>query len=219
MHDSYGENTAMTGRVNQAEVAFTEIYDKDLWSLAHIPPEPEKMQHVADLLAGMIRDKNITSVTEFGCGFWSYQKLIDWTGINYNGYDVVPGAVRFNTNGFTTAEMHFHQMTDSTQLAPADLLFSKDVLQHLPVEDVLHFLAMFKSSFSYILLLNDILPEENLNGQIAPGGYRALRLDLPPFNEQYETYSEWDNPAFGVHYRKRACLLRGSRPLSSAAGA
>ncbi len=151
-------------------------------------------------------------MTEFGCGFWNYAKLIDWNGLTYDGYDVALGPVRFNADAHGTRKIRFHQFEDGVQLAPADLLISKDVLQHLPTADVLHYLALFKERFSYMLILNASAPDDNLNGPIELGDYRGLRLDLPPFNETVEVIDEWDNPLFGVPYHNQACLLRGNRP-------
>ena len=150
-------------------------------------------------------------MTEFGCGFWNYAKLVDWSGKIYNGYDVALGPIRFNSDAYGASNIRFHQLVDGVQLAPADLLICKDVLQHLPTDDVLHYLAIFKERFSYILILNAVLPDDNLNGPIDYGDFRALRLDLPPFNETLEVIDEWDNPLFGVPYHEHVCLLRGKR--------
>lgn len=198
---------AAGGRVSAASRAFTRIYEDDAWRLADIAPEPERHQLVADLLTRVIRAHGVTSVTEFGCGFWNYQTRVDWSGLRYTGYDVWPGVLSHNARHFGSDTIEFRLMSDEVDFAPGDLLFSKDVLQHLPLADVRHFLARFKARFGLVLLINDIAPEDNLNGDIPVGGHRALRFDLPPFRERYETVAEWAAPAFGVDYRKRACLF------------
>lgn len=200
----------MTSRLDKARTAFTKIYDTDFWGLADKGPQLHLEQRIADLIQDTLRKYSIASVTEMGCGFWNYAKRVDWSGITYNGYDVTIGPVRFNTDNYTTDKIHFHHFVDGVRLAPADLLICKDVLQHLPTDDVLHYLAMYKDLFSYMLIFNGCAPEENLNGSIDYGGYRPLRLDLPPFNEATEVVDEWDNPAFGA-YREQVCLLRGNR--------
>jgi hypothetical protein len=201
----------MPSRVDKARAAFTKVYDDNLWGLDQQPPQLELMQHIADVIEDNIRKYKIASVTEFGCGFWNYAKLVDWNGLTYNGYDVSLHPVRFNADAYGAANIRFHHLVDGVKLAPADLLICKDVLQHLPTDDVQHYLAMFKDSFSYLLILNASFPDDNLNGQIDYGGYRALRLDLPPFNETVEVIDEWDNPLFGVTYHEQVCLLRGNR--------
>jgi hypothetical protein len=199
----------MTGRIDSARAAFAKIYENNVWKL-HPEPDTSRIERVASLISKTIGRLNTSSVVEFGCGFWNYANLVDWSGMSYDGYDVASGPINWNADAFGASHIRFHHMTEGTELPKADLLFSKDVLQHLPTEDILHYLALFKSRFSYLLIINDIEPDTNLNGQIRHGGYRALRLDLPPFNETYETLDEWDASEFGVGYRKRACLLRGT---------
>jgi len=206
----------MTSRVDKAREAFTKIYEENLWRLDEQPGLDQLMQHIAGTIQDTIRKYNATSVTEFGCGFWNYAKLVDWKGITYNGYDVAFGPIDYNTNAYGSPKIRFHQHLPGVELAPADLLISKDVLQHLPTDDVLHYLSVFKERFSHMLILNASAPEENLNGDIEYGGYRALRLDLPPFNETIEVIDEWDNTLFGVNYHEQVCILRGNRPKPAA---
>jgi hypothetical protein len=206
----------MTSRVDKAREAFTKIYEENLWRHDEQPGLDSLMQHIAGTIQDTIRKYDVASVTEFGCGFWNYAKLVDWKGIAYNGYDVAFGPVDYNNNAYGTRTIRFHQHLPGVDLAPADLLISKDVLQHLPTDDVLHYLSVFKERFTYMLILNASAPEENLNGDIEYGGYRALRLDLPPFNETVEVIDEWDLPLFGVNYHEQVCFLRGNRPKPAA---
>jgi hypothetical protein len=201
----------MTSRLDKARAAFTKVYDENIWHLDKVEPRPDIVQRIATKIEDTIRKYDVRTVTEFGCGFWNYANLIDWRGITYNGYDVAAGPIEFNSKKYGSGNVHFHQLVDGVQLAPADLLISKDVLQHLPNEDVLHYLSVFKESFSYMLILNGAAPVDNLNGPIEHGGYRSIRLDLPPFNETLEVVDEWDYPLFGVPYHEHVCFLRGNR--------
>jgi hypothetical protein len=68
-------------------------------------------------------------------------------------------------------------------LPSADLLICKDVLQHLPNEDILLLLPQLKK-FKHCLLINDVNPmsltSDNPNCSLV--GYRHLDLTKPPFN-------------------------------------
>ena len=203
----------MSERIDAARDAFEQIYVKDLWGLAEQPSAQQYWQIFATLIEQVMRTHKITSVSEFGCGFWSYARLMDWRGISYNGYDVFAGAIDWNEKSHGAANIAFHTMAPDTALAPADLLITKDVLQHLPNADVAYYLKTFRPLFSFMLIVNDIYPDTHTNGDIAHGGHRALRLEQAPFNETCDIVAEWDSPAFGVNYRKRAYLLRGTRPL------
>lgn len=200
------------GRARAAQVAFTKVYEQDLWGLAKLEREPDKEHLAAGLVNDIVRERGIRSIVEFGCGFWSYQTALDLTGVTYVGYDVAPSVINLDRDRYTAANVAFELFEDGSTLKPADLLLSKDVLQHLPLADVHYYLALFSKRYPLILLINDIAPEENLNGDIAYGDHRALRLDLPPFGVRHEMLGEWDAPAFGIPFRKRACLIHGLGP-------
>ena len=201
----------MTSRLDKARAAFAKVYDQDVWQLEQLEPPYDLERHIAAIIQDNIQKHKVRTVTEVGCGFWNYAKLVNWKGLTYNGYDVAYGPIEFNSNAYGARNIHFHHLVDGVQIAPADLLICKDVLQHLPNDDVLHYLAMFKELFSYMIIMNACSPEENLNGPIEHGSYRPLRLDLPPFNEKLEIIDEWDHPLFGVPYHEHVCLLRGHR--------
>ena len=198
----------MEARVDLARAAFEGVYSNDTWNYKSLVPQPQQNEHFSALIEDVMRRFGVTSVTEFGCGFWSYSKLVDWSGKTYNGYDVVPGIIQWNTNAYAAPNVQFHTMAEGVTPLPAGLLVCKDVLQHLPTADVLAYLAMFKTLFPLMLITNDINSEHGTNTDIAHGGHRGLRLDLPPFSEECEILDEWVLPEF-PNYSKRACLLRG----------
>ena len=49
-----------------------------------------------ELLQNLIRDKNIKSIVDFGCGDWQLMNLMDFRGIDYIGFDVVPKLIDQN---------------------------------------------------------------------------------------------------------------------------
>jgi trans-aconitate methyltransferase len=193
----------------KAEAAFTEIYRKDLWGLSRMGAVDDRLASYAQVMQDVIVTQNVRSVVEVGCGVWTYAKLVDWRDIEYDGYDVVPTIVEKNIKTWGGGgNIRFNIMNDLTELPRADLVISKDVLQHLPNDDAMHLLSMFKAAAPLSLVVNDIVPNENTNGAIERGGYRAVRLDQAPFNETCETLHEWESTDFGVFCRKRAVILR-----------
>jgi SAM-dependent methyltransferase len=199
----------VTGPITKAAKAFEDIYLQDLWGLSRMQPIEDRLADYARVISACIRSSGATSVAEFGCGFWTYAALIDWRGLTYDGYDVFAGVVDKNMRDHAAPNIAFHTLTDSTRPAPVDLIICKDVLQHLPNDDARHLLALFKATAKTSLIINDVAPETNTNGPAERGGYRAIRLDLPPFNEECETLHEWESVDFGVACRKRAVILRG----------
>jgi len=135
-------------------------------------------------LQQFLADKKITSVVDAGCGDWEFSQTIDWTGIDYKGYDIVDSVVRKNTERFAKPNIQFFQADIvETELPAADLLISKHVLQHLPTSAVEKFLRQLRK-YRHVLLVNGVdrhtLSADNTD--IPPGGYRPLDLTQPPFN-------------------------------------
>ena len=207
------------GLITEAQTAFTEIYDKDLWGLATgewsaarpgEEPEGERQARLVALIESLIALNRIRSVVEFGCGYWSYAGRIDWSGVEYDGFDVVEDVVASNNREHGRPNIRFHRIVDGVELPQADLLISKDVLQHLPTAHVQYYLAAFDARFKFMLIGNDVVPADNLNGDTRAGGYRALRLELPPFDRPNAVLQSWTSSDFGVHTVKNFCLLLGS---------
>lgn len=207
------------GLISDAQTAFTEIYDKDLWGLAtgewSAPrpgeePEAERQARLVALIESLIALNGVRSVVEFGCGYWSYARQIDWSGLEYDGFDVVEDVVASNRREHGRDNIRFHRIADGVELPKADLLISKDVLQHLPTAHVQYYLAAFSARFRFMLIGNDVAPADNLNGETHAGGYRALRLELPPFDRPNVVLQSWTSADFGVHTVKNFCLVLGS---------
>jgi hypothetical protein len=212
------------GRIDAASAAFTEIYSKDLWHLisdqwANTPPGFEslesRMKRLAHLIQEFIKNNNVQSVVDFGCGFSSYTKMVDWKGVEYDGFDIVKGVIDYNIHTCATDTFRFHHVVDGTRLPSADLLISKDVLQHLPTADVQYYLDIFKRNYKFAIIGNDVFPDDNTNGDTPPGGYRALRLDLPPFNWPCAVVQRWESVEFGVHTVKHFCLMMTSNAATA----
>lgn len=135
-------------------------------------------------LTEFLKNNHITSVVDAGCGDWEFSQSIDWTGIDYKGYDIVESVVEADRKRFEAPNIHFFaaNMID-TELPPADLLISKHVLQHLPSEAVKKFMTQF-GKYRHVLLVDGVDPItlSSSNPDIAAGDYRDLDITAPPFN-------------------------------------
>ncbi|SEF14830.1 hypothetical protein SAMN05444161_9073 [Rhizobiales bacterium GAS191] len=201
---------ANTGRLEEARTAFSEIYEKNLWRLGPgLELEPDSVQRFVRLIQDFMRENEVATVAEFGCGYWVYSKLIDWKGKRYDGYDVVESAIRYDTEQFSEENIHFHLVRDGIELSGADLLICKDVFQHLPSEDIIYYIGKFKKIYKYMIITNDVFPDAHANGGIPSGGYRAIRLDREPFNERCAVLQTWEGVNFGERWTKHTCLLFG----------
>ncbi len=138
-------------------------------------------------LTNFIRDHNIKSVIDLGCGDWTFSKHIDWTGINYIGYDVVKEVIDRNIQKYASDTVHFVNANFlNVDLPAADLIICKHVLQHIPNKDVFIFIKLLPN-YKHCLIL-DAMPtgHENIEHPITTEfpfwDDRGIDLTLPPFN-------------------------------------
>jgi len=196
---------------------FEHIYAHNIWGsgsgegsfLIHARPYVTFLQR-------FLRERDIRSVVDFGCGDWQFSKAIDWGDIRYRGYDIVASVVLENRKRYQTRHITFHEIGGACDdLPPADLLIVKDVLQHWSDESVLAFLPVI-SRFRYALItncVNPLGPTQNL--PIEDAGFRYLDLRLPPFNiAAHEAFSFTNqrtllNRFFGTpRWRKKVLLVQ-----------
>jgi hypothetical protein len=199
------------GRAEEAEAAFLNIYRSDAWGMASdIEPDPDNVAKYVQLVDDFIRQNGIRSVVEFGCSAWPHLHRVDWTGIEYDGFDVIASLVEVATRRHGAGNIRFHVFTDETELPAADLLVCKDVFQHLPCEDIKYYLGRFKALYKYMLITDDVFPDTETNQDIAHGGYRAIRLDLEPFNQRCAVLQRLEGVTFGARWVKHTSLLFGA---------
>jgi len=171
---------------NEIEQVFTQIYDQKIWGSDGQGNGSSGWGSMAkaaapymNFLTHFLKQYNITSVVDVGCGDWSFSQYIDWTGISYVGYDVVSTVIERNKKKFQQSNCIFiHGDATKTELPSADLLLCKDVLQHLSNESIATFLKQC-DKFKYCLITNDI--NKNANTNIADGLHRPLDLTKAPF--------------------------------------
>jgi SAM-dependent methyltransferase len=185
--------------------AFRSIYRNSTWAFGQSKSgpgsDPKPTRRFRRFLAGFLRQRDVRSVVDLGCGDWTSTRLIDWSGIDYLGLDVVPEVVQANRQRHARPGIRFDvaDLASDDPLPPADLAICKDVLQHLPIADVRRFLAKL-GAYKTALLVNDRRgryactwrniwlgrPFTGINEDAAPGDYRPLRLLEAPFHLRAE---------------------------------
>lgn len=117
-----------------AATLFAEIYRTDAWNGGSGPgSDPRFCEPLVDWLSNWIRDHQIRSIVDLGCGDCRWMpQVVERTGISYRGIDVVLDVVVANKSrlspGLVFAWDDF--TTDPSVLPVADLYWAKDVLQH-----------------------------------------------------------------------------------------
>lgn len=158
---------------------FTEIYDKNVWGGSGGGSSPENTVEYRKLLQKFLKDYNIKSVLDYGCGDWSFSHLIDWSGISYIGYDCVESVIKKNQSKHGSYSVRFTTTPPPLNVQFADLLIMKDVLQHWSNDDIISFL-IDAEHFKYILITNTLGTTEN---DITAGDCRGLSANLYPLKQ------------------------------------
>ena len=122
----------------------------------------------------------VTSVVDAGCGDWNFSRSMDWGDASYLGIDIASDVVAANRTKYEKGRIRFQVGDITEELPAADLLISKDVLQHLSNTLVQTFIAnnLKKGKYKWVILTND---RGSDNHDVQPGGYRAIDLTAPPF--------------------------------------
>lgn len=203
--------------------AFSKIYERHTWkgrSLSGPGSDAERTREFRALLAQFMKDHHIESVVDLGCGDWSYSQLMDWSGIRYIGIDTVDTVVEKNQRLHAAPNISFLCRDAAREEIPsADLVIVKEVLQHLPTQDVQAILSRLPA-FRYAILVNDVAhhvrgslkslwrwkPICPTNTDVAPGGYRLLALQKPPFNIQATRLLTYQNQYRNYRWQKEVLL-------------
>ena len=84
-------------------IAFSHIYEHAIWgknkegvASSGGGSTLERTQEYRKLLQIFLHEKNIKTVVDAGCGDWEFSAHIDWTGIEYKGYDAVQSVIQKN---------------------------------------------------------------------------------------------------------------------------
>lgn len=171
------------------EKIFSRIYEKKAWGVndkgegwSGPGSSLQQTQEYREFLKSFFLEYDIKSVVDFGCGDWTFSKVIDWSGIDYTGYDVVPSVIDKNKANYLSENVRFICGNGlHLDLPKGDLLLCKDVLQHLSNEEIKLFLKQIPK-FKYVLVTNSVYgPLQRVNQQITTGSLRPVDLSKPPF--------------------------------------
>ncbi len=155
-----------------------------------------------------IETHDVTSVVDAGCGDWGFSSAIDWGDASYLGVDIASDVIAAVRATHATGWIRFKVGDVTDELPAADLLISKDVLQHLSNDLVRKFISnnLKPGKYKWVVLTND---RGSGNPDVASGGYRAIDLAAPPFDVRGLV----DLPiAFGRESTKITSLLALTEP-------
>ena len=108
-------------------------------------------------LQDFIKTHRVRSIVDAGCGDWSFSSTIDWGGASYLGVDIASDVIETVRKKHEKGNIRFRVGDITEELPAADLLISKDVLQHLPNALVHNFIRnnLRKGKYKWAILTND----------------------------------------------------------------
>jgi len=166
---------------------FTDIYEERRWGNNPLSGPGSTHEVTAPLLpqvCKLLRDREIKSIIDVGCGDASWISQIPWhdMGIKYLGCDIVHQLIEDCQAKYTSQNMRFCVRDAATSQIPRyDLIIWRDVAIHLTNEEVNAAISKFRASGSKYLLATTF-PETLINTDIVTGDWRILNMTMEPFD-------------------------------------
>jgi SAM-dependent methyltransferase len=175
---------------------FDKIYDGNVWGFGSGHGSlPSVTKGYRSFIENFLASHKIKSVLDYGCGDWQFSRFINWSGTHYTGVDVAKKVVEDNNQKFASDNVTFRAIEPSASEIPAaDLLITKDVLQHLTRDEIASFTKNILPRYKYALITNCVLPVQEVNRDIRTGEFRPLDLRKPPFNLNAEEVFSFSGP-------------------------
>jgi hypothetical protein len=83
------------------------------------------------MLADFMHNNAVTSVVDAGCGDCQFSRVMDWSGIRYQGFDVVDTVIDLNKER-SASNITFATLRSISDLPKADLVVCKDCVAVSP---------------------------------------------------------------------------------------
>jgi hypothetical protein len=173
---------------------FTDIYLKKEWqqiigTFSGPGASLECSSSYLDFLQNFIKDNNIKSILDIGCGDFNLMQHLNFENLIYKGVDIVQFLVNENNKKYSKSNIKFEHKDLTTQKETEiyDLILIKDVFQHLSFKNI--FLILENIKGKNILISNDYYKNYNLD--IDDGGWRYVDVSYQPFNLKGDYIFQW----------------------------
>lgn len=106
------------------------------------------------ILEKVIRECDVTSLLDAGCGDFAWMPLMLGelpVNVGYVGVDIVPDLIERHRREYPQFEFRVTDLVVE-ELPRCDLIFCRDVVQHLPIDDAIRVLKNFSRSGARYLL-------------------------------------------------------------------
>jgi len=189
-------------KYNSTQQVFENIYETGAWGISTNPLHPfysGSGSHDIEIVSPYLKAvedflfefEKKPKVVDLGCGDFSIGSRLRHLCHNYIACDIVSPLIEFNKVKFAELGVDF-RVLDLTkdELPSADIVFIRQVFQHLSNKQILNALPQIYSKYKYVVF-TDHLPgtsDFHHNLDIPPGEHSRLQynsgvvLTSPPFN-------------------------------------
>jgi SAM-dependent methyltransferase len=170
---------------------FTIIYREKLWkgseSVSGYGSGFEYTKNLRKTIVDIVNNFKIVSILDLACGDFNWMRyVVDKIPSSYLGVDIVDSLIQINKLKYETDKVNFATLdVINDDIPSANLVICRDVLFHLPYEDILKIInKVVKSPSKYLLITNHISMENDHfeNIDISTGDFRRIDLFKPPFS-------------------------------------
>jgi hypothetical protein len=141
----------------------------------------EKTEQIRRSVPKVLENYGIRSIFDAPCGDFNWMRMLDLTGVDYIGGDIVKALIETNQKKHSSSNKRFIKIDITSDTPPkVDLILCRDLFIHLPLADCQRAVAGFISSDSTYLLATTYIHQPR-NDEIKPGAWRPINLQLPPF--------------------------------------
>lgn len=184
------------------EGIFTQLYEENFWGGTTSPKSGTGSTKTAALpyvqsVKNFIETKSINTVLDIGHGDWEMWGEYQFSDVNYTGIDVYESLSKNLAERFGNQNRSFKNINAVLEeLPPADLVITKDVLQHLPLSDIEIILNKL-GRYKYLIICNDFYKISFGDTVLALRRFISLR-------ERIRKIKSMQNPAF-LKLKKTNC--------------
>ncbi len=175
----------LRARLSGREKIFTSIYINHAWEGHSVSGGGSDLDQTTVLqlnLPVIFKEIGARRILDAPCGDFNWMQHTPLELDEYIGADIVANLVAANQAKYADATKRFIQLDIVKHSIPmVDIILCRDCLVHLPYGDIMASLRNFKRSGS-TYLLTTTFPDQKENNDIVIGQWRAVNLQLHPFN-------------------------------------
>ncbi|WP_392535289.1 hypothetical protein [Nostoc sp. C117] len=170
---------------NRKEV-FNDIYYRNRWgdreSISGRGSNLQQTSVIIKKIPVLLEKLNVKTILDAPCGDFYWLKEAQLNIDKYIGCDIVADLITDNQRRYANEAREFINLDLAIDPLPeVDLIFCRDCLVHLSFKDAIAVIKNFKKSNS-TYILTTIYPGIPENKDIVTGDWRAIDLQLPPYN-------------------------------------